>query len=127
MFGATGVVGQALLPLLKGEARGRRRLARRRDAGDGIRWVEADVASGAGVATALDGASAAYYLVHSLGTRDFERRDRDAARNVSRQAARAGLEQIVYLGGLGGDDPDTSLHLRSRRETAGTWPRTGCL
>jgi uncharacterized protein YbjT (DUF2867 family) len=117
VFGATGVVGQALLPLLKGEhevvavSRGLRD-------GDGIRWVEADVASGAGVATALEGACAAYYLVHSLGARDFERQDRDAARNVSRQAARAGLEQIVYLGGLGGDDPDTSLHLRSRRETA---------
>ena len=37
--------------------------------------------------------------------------------NVSREAARAGLKQLVYLGGLGGDDPDASPHLRSRRET----------
>lgn len=117
VFGGTGVVGQAVLQLLKCDhevvavSRGPRN-------GDGIRWVEADVASGAGVAAALDGASVAYYLVHSLGARDFERQDRDAARNVSRHAARAGLEQIVYLGGLGGDDPDTSPHLRSRHETA---------
>ena len=27
------------------------------------------------------------------------------------------MKQIVYLGGLGGDDPDASAHLRSRRET----------
>jgi uncharacterized protein YbjT (DUF2867 family) len=117
VFGATGVVGQALLEQLHGDhevvavSRGPRDR-------DGIRWVEADVASGAGVAAALEGASVAYYLVHSLGARDFERQDRDAARNVSREAARSGLEQIVYLGGLGGDGPDTSPHLRSRRETA---------
>ena len=27
------------------------------------------------------------------------------------------MQQIVYLGGLGADDPDASPHLRSRRET----------
>ena len=36
---------------------------------------------------------------------------------MARAATRAGLEQIVYLGGLGGDDDDASPHLRSRRET----------
>jgi uncharacterized protein YbjT (DUF2867 family) len=49
--------------------------------------------------------------------RDFEGQDRRAAENVSREAARAGVKQLVYLGGLGGDDPDASPHLRSRRET----------
>ena len=44
-----------------------------------FRWVEADVASGDGVAAALEGADVAYYLVHSLGARDFERQDREAA------------------------------------------------
>ena len=66
---------------------------------------------------ALEGADVVYYLVHSLGARDFEQQDRRAAANVSRGAARAGVKQIVYLGGLGGDDPSTSAHLRSRRET----------
>jgi uncharacterized protein YbjT (DUF2867 family) len=117
VFGATGVVGGALLPLLADEhdvvavSRGRR------DAGEGVRWVVADVASGAGVADALEGADVVYYLVHSLGARDFERQDREAARNVSREAARAGAVQIVYLGGLGGEEHDASAHLRSRRET----------
>jgi uncharacterized protein YbjT (DUF2867 family) len=59
----------------------------------------------------------AYYLVHSLGARDFERQDREAADTVAREAERAGVRQIVYLGGLGSDDPDASPHLRSRRET----------
>ena len=117
VFGGTGVVGRALLPLLADEhdvvavSRGRR------DAGEGVRWVVADVASGAGVADALEGADVVYYLVHSLGARDFERQDREAARNVSREAARAGAVQIVYLGGLGGEEHDASAHLRSRRET----------
>lgn len=117
VFGATGVVGQALLPLLATEHEVVAVSRGARDTGDGIRWVEADVASGVGVADALEGAGLAYYLVHSLGARDFERQDREAAGNVSRAAARARVEQIVYLGGLGGDDPDASPHLRSRRET----------
>ena len=117
VFGATGVVGRALLPLLADEhdvvavSRGPR------DTGEGVRWVAADVASGAGVADALEGADVVYYLVHSLGSHDFERQDREAARNVSREAARAGVVQIVYLGGLGGEEDGASAHLRSRRET----------
>ncbi|MGZ8782022.1 MAG: NAD(P)H-binding protein [Gaiellaceae bacterium] len=117
VFGATGVIGQALLPLLAAghEVVGVSRGAR--DAEDGIAWVEADVASGEGVAEALEGAAVAYYLVHSLGARDFEQQDKKAAATVSAAAAAAGVKQIVYLGGLGGDDPDASAHLRSRRET----------
>jgi uncharacterized protein YbjT (DUF2867 family) len=117
VFGATGVVGRALLPLLAGEHEVVAVSRGPREAEDRIRWVEADVASGRGVADALEGAEVAYYLVHSLGARDFERQDREAAANVSREAARAGVDQIVYLGGLGGDDPGASRHLRSRRET----------
>ena len=77
----------------------------------------ADAASGDGVAAALEGADVVYYLVHSLGARDFEEQDRAAAETVAREAANAGVRQIVYLGGLGADDPDASPHLRSRRET----------
>ncbi len=117
VFGSTGVIGRALLPLLAAEHEVVAVSRTARDDEDGIRWVEADVASGEGVADALAGADAAYYLVHSLGARDFERQDREAAANVSRAAAQAELQQIVYLGGLGGDDPGASAHLRSRRET----------
>lgn len=117
VFGSTGVIGRALLPLLTAEHEVVAVSRGPRDDGDGIRWVEADVASGEGVADALEGADVAYYLVHSLGARDFERQDREAAANVSRAAAQAHLQQIVYLGGLGGDGPGASAHLRSRRET----------
>ena len=83
----------------------------------GIRWVEADALSNEGLGEAMDEAEVAYYLVHSLGARNFERQDREAAENISREAAQAGVQQIVYLGGLGGDSSDASPHLRSRKET----------
>ena len=110
VFGATGVVGRALLPRLADEHDVAAASRRPRDTGEGVRWVAADVASGAGVADALEGADVVYYLVHSLGARDFERQDREAARNVSREAARAGVAQIVYLGGLGGEEHDGVPH-----------------
>jgi uncharacterized protein YbjT (DUF2867 family) len=115
VFGATGVVGSALLPLLADHEVTAVSRSPHEDAG--ARWVVADAATGDGVARALDGASVAYYLVHSLGSRDFERQDRAGAETVAQEAARAQVEQIVYLGGLGADDPDASTHLRSRRET----------
>ena len=59
---------------------------------------------------------AAYYLVHALESDDFVQRDADAARAFSAAAAEAGLERIIYLGGLGSEDDELSDHLRSRRE-----------
>jgi uncharacterized protein YbjT (DUF2867 family) len=115
VFGATGVVGRALLPLLAEHDVTAVSRTPRDDAEP--RWVVADVETGEGVAGALEGADVAYYLVHSLGSSDFEERDRTSAENVAREAASAGVRQIVYLGGLGADDPDASPHLRSRRET----------
>jgi uncharacterized protein YbjT (DUF2867 family) len=60
----------------------------------------------------------AYYLVHSLGASNFAELDRQGAETTAREAERAGVEQIVYLGGLGDDRADLSPHLRSRIETA---------
>ena len=51
--------------------------------------------------------------------RDFAHTDRQAAQNMVQAAAAAGLERLIYLGGLGGaDDPHLSEHLRSRLEVA---------
>src|SRR6202161_117368 len=62
-----------------------------------------------------DGYTTAYYLVHSMGRggdSDYEQRDAVAASNFARFALATGIEQIVYLGGLG--DRPISQHLRSR-------------
>ena len=117
VLGATGVIGRALLPRLAEEHQVVAVSRSRREPEDGVEWAQADAVSGAGLDDALEGADVAYHLVHSLGSRDYERQDRAASGNVSRAAAAAGVKQIVYLGGLGGDDRDASAHLRSRRET----------
>ena len=115
VFGATGVVGRALLPLLADHEL--TAVSRTPRDEPGARYVVADAASGDGVAAALEDADVLYYLVHSLGARDYEEQDRAAAETVAHEAANAGVRQIVYLGGLGAHDPDASTHLRSRRET----------
>jgi uncharacterized protein YbjT (DUF2867 family) len=112
VLGATGFVGRALVPALGEHAEV---LAVSRSGP-----VTADVTNEADVARVLDGVDVVYYLVHSLGTGDFTEVDRRAADTVALQAARAGVKQIVYLGGLGDDAPDLSPHLRSRAETART-------
>jgi uncharacterized protein YbjT (DUF2867 family) len=56
--------------------------------------------------------------VHSLGAKDFPHRDRLAADAVAEASERAGVGQIVFLGGLGDASEGGSLHLRSRVETA---------
>jgi len=87
--------------------------------------VRGDVHDADSVAAALRGCTAAYYLVHSLGDEDFARRDAEAARTFAAAAADAGLERIVYLGGLGDDRDDLSAHLRSRREVERLLGSTG--
>jgi uncharacterized protein YbjT (DUF2867 family) len=71
------------------------------------------------LAAPLEGAEVAYYLVHGMGrgsNGSFRERERQAASNFARAAREAGVERVVYLGGLG-EDPG-SEHLRSRHETA---------
>ena len=131
VFGATGTIGAVLVTVLAGDhdvTAVSRSPDESRDE-HGLRWVRADVEDEQSVARAMEGAEVAYYLVHSLGKAGFEERERRSADGFARAAEKAGLRQIVYLGGLGDDADDLSPHLRSRRETeqrlaAGTVPVT---
>ncbi len=80
---------------------------------------EGDALDRASLAGAFDGVSIVFHLIHAMGSseRGFEDRDRAAARHVAEAAAAAGVERIVYLGGLGDPDADLSPHLASRQET----------
>lgn len=119
VFGATGTIGRVLGPALVEAGHEVVGVSRRAAAvsADGISWARADATDAPEVRAALEGAQVVYYLVHSLGSADFEERDRLAAATVAREAAAAGVVQIVYLGGLGDDSPELSPHLRSRIET----------
>lgn len=115
--GATGFVGRHLVPALIGEGWHVRALTRRPEQYDGPgEVVGGDVSDPASLAEPLAGVDVAYYLVHSLDHADFAERDAEAARAFAEAAERAGVSQIVYLGGLGEDGTDLSPHLRSRRE-----------
>ena len=54
--------------------------------------------------------------MHSLQDADFEDKDAAGATAFGEAAANAGLQRIIYLGGLGDDADNLSAHLRSRRE-----------
>src|SRR5215208_5592206 len=115
--GASGFVGSRLAAALVEAGHDVRAMTRHPDDYDGPGTpVYGDVAERESLQGALDGVSAAYYLIHSLASDDFVRLDAEAARAFSAAAAEAGLERIVYLGGLGNSDQDLSAHLRSRRE-----------
>jgi uncharacterized protein YbjT (DUF2867 family) len=118
VLGATGTVGQALLPLLAQQHEVLAVSRRPREETSGVRWAVADASDAESLKKVFDQVDIAYYLVHSLGSRDFEQRDRVAAANGARHAEQAGLRQLVYLGGLGDQSPGLSRHLRSRAETA---------
>jgi uncharacterized protein YbjT (DUF2867 family) len=124
--GATGFVGRRLCPALEEAGVEVRAMTRRPDEYDGAgKPVQADVHDPETLPDVLAGCRAAYYLVHSLGSQDFRRLDADAARAFGKAAAEAGLEQIVYLGGLGDEDDDLSEHLKSRREVEGLLGEAG--
>ena len=115
--GATGFIGRRLVAELTERGTKVRAMTRRPDDYDGPgEPVGADVDDPTTLPAALQGTDVAIYLVHSLDHDDFEERDARAARSFGAAAARAGVRQIVYLGGLGDDDGDLSPHLRSRRE-----------
>ena len=115
--GSSGFVGRRLCPALEEAGHTVVAMTRRPETYKGAGTpVRADVHDAASLDEALEGAHAAYYLVHSLDDADFLRKDADAARTFADAAGRAGLQRIVYLGGLGDDADALSAHLRSRRE-----------
>ncbi|MCB0164055.1 MAG: DUF2867 domain-containing protein [Anaerolineae bacterium] len=123
--GVTGYIGGQLVPRLLDEGYtvramtrgGRDRLAGRRWV-DRIEVVKADVLEPDTLPAALEDVQAAYYLIHSMeGGDEFARQDLEAACHFARAAAQAGVQQIIYLSGLGDPDDDLSEHLRSRQET----------
>jgi len=122
LTGATGYVGGRLLPLLVADGWRVRCLARQPEhlsarVPAGVEVVQGDLLDAGSLAAAMQGVEAAFYLVHSMGaTDDFEKQDRLAAENFAAAARAAGVQRIIYLGGLGEDEPGLSAHLRSRHE-----------
>jgi uncharacterized protein YbjT (DUF2867 family) len=120
--GATGYVGGRLISaLLHSNEVSVRCLARTPAKLDAVPWRSSvEVVRGAvgdDLADAMEGVDTVVYLVHSIGQgRDWVQRELADARNVAEHARAAGVRHIIYLGGLGRDSDDLSMHLRSRHE-----------
>jgi uncharacterized protein YbjT (DUF2867 family) len=112
--GANGFVGRALAVALVEARHDVIALSRRAPKVPGAHGRRVDVADETALRSALAGCEIAFYLVHSLGSKDFRARDRQLAASFGKTAAAAGLERIIYLGGLGHDP--ASEHLASRQE-----------
>lgn len=119
--GATGYVGGRLVPSLLAAGHSVRCVARRpeelsdRSWKDRVEIVKADLSHPEEISKALNGAQAAYYLLHSMSSSDdFAEVESTMAAEFSKAAEREGLNQIIYLGGLGHDDVKNSAHLSSR-------------
>ena len=115
--GASGFVGSRLAEVLEAKGYSVVEMTRHPDSYTGAgKPIFGDVSEPASLRSAMSGVDAAYYLVHSLERRDFVEKDAAAARAFGTAAADAGLERLVYLGGLGRDGTNLSAHLKSRRE-----------
>lgn len=124
--GATGYIGGRLVPRLldagyrvRCAARNPGKLvARSWTSHPNVEIVAADLGADPALRAAMDGCGAAYYLVHSMmvAGKKYRERDNTLAANFARAAEQAGVERIIYLGGLGETGDGLSQHLRSRRE-----------
>ncbi len=120
--GASGYVGRHLLKKMgpdlniRGLSRGSKKAEQ-----DNLTWVKTDLFSFKSTEESLAGTDIAIYLVHSMmpSTRlfqgDFQDADLLIADNFARACKRAGVKQIIYLGGLL-PEVNVSKHLMSRLE-----------
>lgn len=129
--GATGYIGGRLVPRLRQKGWTVRCLVRDPARLDGRGWegveiIEGDLFKTDTVAAAMQGVRFAYYLVHSLQAwGDYTEKERTSALNFAQAAKAAGVERIIYLGGLGRHEDDLSVHLRSRQLAGEALRQTG--
>lgn len=122
--GATGYIGGRLVPRLLDQGHEVVCMSRNPELltldpwRDQVEVVAADVLDAPSLDRAVADCDAAYFLIHAMkeSPKRFAAEGRRAAANFRDAADRAGLQRIVYLGGLGGEDDVLSDHLASRQE-----------
>ena len=125
--GATGYVGGRLIPrLLENGCRVRclvrnPRLIYNRTWYPRVEIIQGDAIAYDSVREAMENVSTAYYLIHSMASgQRYPERDVQAARNFASAAASAGVDHIIYLGGLADPGAEIGDHMRSRIQTGDT-------
>jgi uncharacterized protein YbjT (DUF2867 family) len=121
IMGATGFVGshlqRALNKIDKPFLCSSRNPERAREKNPDESFVKLDVNQPESLKPAMEGCSAVFYLVHNMGAGgDYEVKEKAAARSMVKAAAEAGVERLIYLGGVA-PVGEPSKHLRSRLAT----------
>jgi uncharacterized protein YbjT (DUF2867 family) len=117
--GASGYVGGRLVPRLLADGHRVRCLVRTPAKLVNAPWLgDVEVVRGSidgPLEAALAGIDTAVYLVHGIGDGpDWVAREARDAEHFRRSCESAGVQRIVYLGGMGADDSTLSAHLASR-------------
>lgn len=122
--GSTGYIASRLIPRLLERGYQVRCLARDPLQLRGRSWFrqvdvfQGDVTVPSTLPPALQGVNTAYYLIHNmLSGHGYTERELEGARNFAAAAATAGIEHIIYLGGLADPEQHIAPHMRSRIET----------
>ncbi|MEQ8551069.1 MAG: SDR family oxidoreductase [Cyclobacteriaceae bacterium] len=122
LTGATGYIGQRLLPTLVGAGhtvvccvRDRKRFNPSESLIDKIEIVEADLLDKQSLSNIPQDIDAAYYLVHSMSaSSDYEELEKKSAKNFTRAINDTQAKQVIYLSGIV-NDKTLSKHLTSRK------------
>lgn len=123
LTGANGYIGRRLKNILKDQRDVELRIFVRnknsltKEAIKNFEVVEGDTFDKNALKKALDGVDTAYYLIHSLNKENYKDLDKLSAQNFIDMAQECGVKRVIYLGGLGVKNSDTSKHLLSRIET----------
>ena len=119
VVGATGFVGGRLVESLRSAGHdvvAFSRSASGTEFSDDVEVFEGDLGDPASVEGLCERIDVAYYLIHSLTAENFAELDRTYARRFRELASAAGVDRVVYLSGISGDERNLSPHLASRRE-----------
>lgn len=125
--GATGYIASRLIPQLLDRGYQIRALARQPQRLKNKNWfpqvsvIQGDVMEPSTLAPAFKDVDIAYYLIHNMASgHGYTERELEGARNFAFAAEAAGVQHIIYLGGLADEEQHIAPHMRSRIETGAT-------
>jgi len=129
ILGASGYIGLRLSKKLKSNKnklvlfnRNREKISWLEDENTKVYDIEFEKRNEEELIALFKNADIVYYLIHSMSEEnmEFENKDIQLAKFISKVSTQANVKKIVYLGGLGNKEENLSIHLRSRQETGRT-------
>ena len=122
LTGSTGYIGRRLKQILLNDENIELKLLVRNKKSvttldKNVTIIQGDTFDKESLKEALKDVEVAYYLIHSLSNEHYKDLDKISAQNFLDVANEYGVKRIIYLGGLGVKNENTSEHLLSRIET----------